>query len=311
MALQKSKVFDLLTGAGALCVLVSGSIAQAHVCMDAPLSRVGGQCTFASDQKDGPCGVEGRGSNVTTFRPGETITVELNETIDHPSHYRIAFNPDGDAFEDPTTKDDKDGKHPFVLLDNITDVSAAKQSIKVTLPNVPCDKCTLQLIQVMYDKGGNGFGGSDGSGGKTDNDDLYYACADIVLKGEPVGGTPPTGADAGSIRDAAAPSTPNVDAGVTARDAASEPPAAEQPSPPTAKLDAGKSSTAKDAGASASTRDAAPREDEDEDEDKDAPAMNTREDGCSLSGAAQPSGNALGVLLALSMLVGRSRKRPR
>ncbi|HEY6877155.1 MAG TPA: SCE4755 family polysaccharide monooxygenase-like protein [Polyangiales bacterium] len=182
------------------------SPARAHVCMDAPISRVGSGCSASSPQKRGPCGVNMRGTNVTTFRPGETITVALNETIDHPSHYRIAFNPDGDTFEDPTSKDDKTGAHPFVLLDDITDESAAKQTVKVTLPKVTCERCTLQLIQVMYDKGSNGFGGNDGVA--PDNDDVYYACADIVLEGEPVGAGPgrdDAGTDAGQLRDAATP----------------------------------------------------------------------------------------------------------
>jgi hypothetical protein len=95
--------------------------AQAHVCMVAPVPRVGENCTSGSPQKTGPCGVNERGSNVTVFRPGETITVRLNETIGHESHYRIAFNPNGQDFEDPTSKDDKNGNHPFILKDGITD----------------------------------------------------------------------------------------------------------------------------------------------------------------------------------------------
>jgi hypothetical protein len=31
----------------------------------------------------------------------------------------------------------------------------------------------------MYDKGGNGFGGRTAEGG---NDDMYYSCADVVLR---------------------------------------------------------------------------------------------------------------------------------
>jgi MYXO-CTERM domain-containing protein len=200
------------------CALYSAH-ASAHVCMVDPVSRVGPNCTGASPQKDGPCGVAERGSNVTVYRPGETITVKLNETIGHPSHYRIAFNPNGDDFEDPTSREDNTGAHPFVLKDNITDEDgddgypdnpANTQSVQVTLPNMLCENCTLQLIQVMYDKGGNGFGGDDGPGGKEDNDDMYYACADIALRGDPVA----PGADAGA-GDAAVP----ADASIPASDA--------------------------------------------------------------------------------------------
>ena len=148
-----------------------------HVCLVFPTPRVGADCTAGSPQKVGPCGLEGR-DNVTQFTPGETITVRFNETIDHPSHFRIAFNPNGDAFPDPRSVDDKSGG-PLVLFDGITDEEEAEQQIGITFPNVECTRCTLQLIQVMYDKGVNGFGGRNAQGG---NDDIYYSCADIVLR---------------------------------------------------------------------------------------------------------------------------------
>ncbi|MEX0856187.1 MAG: SCE4755 family polysaccharide monooxygenase-like protein [Gemmatimonadota bacterium] len=174
-----------LTVAG-LAILTFGTAdsAEAHVCLMYPMSRVGPDCAARSPQKIGPCGVAGRSEQVTQFRPGETITVELNETINHPSHYRVSFNPDGDTFHDPVSIDDNTGAHPFVLVDGIEDAEDARQEVQVTLPLVECENCTLQLIQVMYDKQGNGFGGANG--GPDDNDDLYYACADLVLRGEPV-----------------------------------------------------------------------------------------------------------------------------
>ena len=148
-----------------------------HVCLVYPTPRVGANCTRSSPQKIGPCGQAGR-SNVTEFTPGQSITVRFNETVNHPSHFRIAFNPNGEAFPDPTSVDDKGGG-PLILVDGITDEEAAEQQIQITFPNVECDTCTLQLIQVMYDKGGNGFGGRTAEGG---NDDMYYSCADVVLR---------------------------------------------------------------------------------------------------------------------------------
>jgi hypothetical protein len=152
--------------------------AERHVCLVFPLPRVGADCTSRSPQKVGPCGVAERSTNVNEFRSGETITVQFNETVNHPSHYRISFNPSGDAFPDPTSVDDKGGG-PLVLFDGIPDDEAAAQQIQISFPDVECDNCTLQLIQVMYDKGGNGFGGRSAEGG---NDDIYYSCADIVLR---------------------------------------------------------------------------------------------------------------------------------
>lgn len=150
-----------------------------HVCLESPISRAGPECSSRSPQKVGPCGVPERSPYVTELRPGETITVVFRETVNHPSHYRISFNPDGDDFPDPQAVDDVDGPHPYVLLDGVPDEDAPTQSVRVTLPDLECDDCTLQLIQVMYDKQGNGFGGRNADGG---NDDIYYACADLVLR---------------------------------------------------------------------------------------------------------------------------------
>jgi MYXO-CTERM domain-containing protein len=253
------------TVASALASSMLAAGASAHVCMVAPVSRVGANCTSGSPQKDGPCGIADRGSNVTVFRPGETITVKLNETIGHDSHYRIAFNPNGDDFEDPTSTDDKNGEHPFVLKDNITDETvddgfpdnaSVTQSVQVTLPNMPCENCTLQLIQVMYDKGGNGFGGNDGTGGKADNDDMYYTCADIALRGDAVpggdGGTgtvdagQPSGPDAGG---------PLLDAGVTGAAGGSAGAGGTTSGADASGIDPGEDDLAEDAGCSCSVSD--------------------------------------------------------
>lgn len=165
--------------AGMAVSFASPSSAAAHVCMDFPVSRVGADCTAGSFQKLGPCPVA-RGTNLSVFRPGETITVRFRETIDHPSHYRIAFDPNGERFRDPVTVDDTKNDYPHILVDAIPDADEAIQEVRITFPNVETETGTLQLVQVMHDKGDNGFGGSSGS--PTDNDDLYYSCADIALR---------------------------------------------------------------------------------------------------------------------------------
>lgn len=165
--------------AGIVILFASPGTADAHVCMDYPLSRVGAKCTAISPQKLGPCPVE-RGTKLNVFRPGETITVRLRETIDHPSHYRIAFDGNGEGFRDPVTVDDTKNDYPNILVDGIPDADEEIQEVQITFPNVETETGTLQLIQVMHDKGGNGFGGT--SPGTTPNDDLYYSCADIALR---------------------------------------------------------------------------------------------------------------------------------
>ena len=165
--------------------------ATAHIALLSPKPR-------SAELKDGPCGAgpsETRTTGVTTFRSGQKITVTWKETIGHPGHYRISFDPNGvGAFVDPKSFTDLDTA-PSVLLDNIADKSGTQSySQEVTLPDVECDKCTLQLIQVMTDKPPYG-----------DGNDLYYQCADIVLARDaaPVGSD-----DAGAGTSSGAPSPP-------------------------------------------------------------------------------------------------------
>lgn len=137
--------------------------ASAHIAMTSPAPR-------SVAQKAGPCGATGstRSANVTTYQPGETITVTWTETVDHPGHYRIAFDDDGnDVFVNPSRPDDN---FPFTLVDQITDKAGGTYSQEVTLPTTPCDNCTLQLMQVMTTT--------------VPYNSFYWQCADIVIAGD-------------------------------------------------------------------------------------------------------------------------------
>lgn len=182
---------------GAAALLCTPTKAAAHVCLDYPVSRVGAECTSRSPQKMGPCPVP-RGENVTVFRPGETVSIRIRETVNHPSHYRVSFAPDGENFRDPVAVDDTHNDYPYILVDGIEDAEDAIQEIQITFPNQPTETGVLQVIQVMYDKGGNGFGGN--SGGETKNDDLYYSCADIALR---AGGGPAAAGEQAPVTPAA------------------------------------------------------------------------------------------------------------
>jgi hypothetical protein len=160
-------------------LLIAPADAAAHLGLSEPVSRYG-----PDTLKTGPCGVADgeRTGNVTYYEPGETIEVRWDEYVDHPGHYRIAFDADGDDdFVDPQTIDEF-YSNETVLLDDIPDESAGEReySAIVTLPDVTCDNCTLQVIQVMYDKPPY----------TTPGNDIYYQCADLVLKegGAPDGG---------------------------------------------------------------------------------------------------------------------------
>ena len=149
--------------------------AAAHIALKVPAPRT-------TAQKAGPCGAAGstRGSTVTTYQPGETITVEWDETVDHPGHFRIAFDDDGqDGLLNPVTSTDN---FAFTLADRIADKAGGHYTQQITLPTTPCTNCTLQLMQVMQvTEPYNSF---------------YWQCADITIAGD----VPPpddTGGDSG------------------------------------------------------------------------------------------------------------------
>jgi hypothetical protein len=153
--------------------------AAAHIGLRYPMSRYGDQVL-----KEGPCGVAGgtRSSHVTALESGATIEVVWDEYVDHPGHFRIAFDADGDDdFVDPACLGGCATRAPeietysngSVLLDGIADTpGGGLGSATLTLPDVECDRCTLQIIQVMYDKPPY----------VTPGNDIYYQCADLVLR---------------------------------------------------------------------------------------------------------------------------------
>lgn len=194
---MKTRTLSILAAG---CLLASAADALAHIQLVYPPQRT-------ASQKAGPCGASGgtRGDTVTVLEPGATITVQWDETIDHPSHYRISFDMDGDDdFVEPATMDELNS-NDAVLVDGIADQSGStprRYEQTITLPDVECDNCTLQLIQVMYDKAPYG-----------DGNDLYYQCADLTLTLTP--GTMPD-AGPGGDTDAGNPPPDTEDGGCQA-----------------------------------------------------------------------------------------------
>ncbi|MBM4361702.1 MAG: lytic polysaccharide monooxygenase [Deltaproteobacteria bacterium] len=206
--------------ASSLTLLLPAS-ALGHIRIDYPggshLTRVPGD-----NNKEGPCGLAGapRGENVYTYEAGSTIQVSVKETISHPSYFRIAFDDDGDdAFADPAWIDPpnreclandptdfcKKGEggdffnNDSVLMDNLEQHNYQEPIIggdngpvytfDVKLPDVACDNCTLQIIQVMQDPAPIHAPYTPGE------EDIYYQCIDLVLTkaATPDAGPPPVG----------------------------------------------------------------------------------------------------------------------
>jgi len=197
--------------ATASSLFLFSAVSAAHVDLQQPTPRLAGQ---ANDPqlKTGPCGqtANGRTANVNVYTPGETITVRWNEYIDHPSYYRIAFDDDGDngfemrtdgqtnaAADNPVAMENALGMDAEILSivpevnDTTTGAGTDVREVQVTLPNITCENCTLQLIQYMYNNPMQG----------------YYQCADIALRGTVAAGGDadagtdpvPAAADAGAV----------------------------------------------------------------------------------------------------------------
>lgn len=325
----------LLAGIGTAGITLAALPVRAHINMEGALQDRGG------DQKSVPCGGLNRGSGpIYTFELGATITLGVAETIAHPGYFRIAFDADGDdSFVDPASIDpidpdrygpgvecgsastDRCGESDFcnspaVLWDNLNPhvplsfLGGASWSWTIKLPDVECDNCTIQVIQVMEDPLGHGdFDGVN---------DLYYRCVDVVLErgaGNTPGTTteasendglecPSSGEPGGSDRDGGVSNDAGRDAGAS-QDSGSDD-------------DASDEADEEDGAADGSTE---PEDSDDEDEDEGdvgenadggCPRPLAREladnnGGCALG--PQSSGkSAAWLLLVLGVVIARKRK---
>jgi hypothetical protein len=187
----------------ALAALAAGAqfwstVAAAHIELQLPMNRYSD--AMAGDNKSCPCGsgTANRSCNVvgersdpnrstdraTTFAPGDTITVRWDEYVGHSGRFRIAFDPDGADLEDFNQNILLDVADPVGNTGNMGQGSLWEYQVQ--LPNMTCDNCTLELIQVMDGDMTDPVPDPSVRGG------TYFQCADIVLaEGTPAGGIPP------------------------------------------------------------------------------------------------------------------------
>jgi hypothetical protein len=179
-----------------------------------------------SSIKTGPCGTYGPNTGPRTeLVAGSRIEVQFGETINHSGWFKISFAQVADQnytiVEDQIPHSDAPPQPSFA--------QPRMYRHTITVPNVPCERCGLQLIQVMTDR---------------NPPTNYYSCADIRIVAAPApdAGVPPIDAgriDAGFI-DAGFVDAGFVDAGTPppSRDAGSTPPPADAGSQPP-PIDAG------------------------------------------------------------------------
>ena len=98
--------------------------------------------------------------------PGSTLNVQWLETVDHPGYYRLALSmADDEGFDDNILQDD--------ITDTVCSATPCNYSADITLPDVECLDCTLQLVQFM---------------GTQAPYSPYFSCADLMITDDPDGG---------------------------------------------------------------------------------------------------------------------------
>jgi hypothetical protein len=182
-----------IVGAAVLALGAGGvTPAYAHFILLKPDSWLNeDQSAFAggAPQKAGPCGPGGgddvqpvpTSGKVTTVHVGDVVSVQWQTTVPHLGYFRISLAENRDDLVDPRFDDPvqcsydmasvPSGAHDNVLMDGI-EYSATMQDI--TIPDMPCDKCTLQVIQVMKSHGPPNC--------------IYYHCADLKILASDRGG---------------------------------------------------------------------------------------------------------------------------
>jgi hypothetical protein len=151
-------------------------LASAHTVLVAPPPLTGNDSA-----KTGPCGCTfGSGTiicpndyTVTEFQAGEQISITWNETVNHDGDFRVSFS---DKAPEDVTVADMDGA---TLQMTVPDDQAGGLVTKsFTLPDTPCDLCTIQVRQYMM--------GADPP--------YYFTCAAIKI----VAGASTSGAGGGA-----------------------------------------------------------------------------------------------------------------
>jgi len=179
---------------GAL-LLALPATAQAHFTLVTPPPA---STSTNGGKGDPPCGPTAMPSNVVTaVTGGSKLTIKLNETVFHPGFYRVALSiKSRDELPLDNVVKDASGKvlppagpgnsatavyeeNPVfpVLADNLFPHTTDMKMFtgEVTLPNVNCDKCTLQVIEFMANHGSNGP--KEGY--------FYHHCADLKITADP------------------------------------------------------------------------------------------------------------------------------
>jgi len=182
---------------GAVALLAPSS-ASSHFILFEPTNMLI-QDEVGDPQKLAPCG--GRSNNpgtptnaISQARGGDMLHIKIREAIFHPGHYRVALavNSQAELPPDPVTTTRESPRGPLsvsatidpnpkppVLADGLfvhteRPAPGSFHEADIRLPNINCEKCTLQIIQWMGEHRLN-----------EDGDYSYHHCAALKITANP------------------------------------------------------------------------------------------------------------------------------
>jgi hypothetical protein len=180
----------------AICLAIASAAAEAHFKLLEPASWIV-ENDLGDPQKAGPCG--GTNSDygkpsyiVTNAVGGSKLHLKIQETVFHPGHYRVALavNSPLELPIDPKATTETTDRGPRsvsaeiqnpvqvpVLADGLFVHDAKVEGLleaDVTLPNISCRRCTLQVLQFMAQHGVN-----------TPGNFSYHHCAVLRITPDP------------------------------------------------------------------------------------------------------------------------------
>jgi len=178
-----------------LAGLSAAQSVYAHFTLRAPASWLV-EDDKGDPQKLAPCGgtLQNPGmptGAVTDVKGGQKLKVVVQETVFHPGHYRIALarkrnllpaDPEvtlHDTERGPRSQSAKieTNPQPPLLADGLwahTEKPAANWETEVTIPNITCEGCQLQVIEFMAEHPGVREGGFS-----------YHHCAVLNITADP------------------------------------------------------------------------------------------------------------------------------
>ncbi len=187
----------LAAALGAAFALLAPASGFAHFILHEPASWLM-ENQLGDPQKKGPCGGTTANPGMPTgvigsAKGGETFHLKVQETVFHPGHYRVALAvlDRSELPADPMVMTRDGPKGPVSVSAMIMDKAAPPVladglfphtekpapmfwEADIKLPNINCDKCTIQVIQFMAEHGHN-----------PDGDYSYHHCADVKIIANP------------------------------------------------------------------------------------------------------------------------------